>query len=348
MSLAEMLPTVEEWPPRVDPRDIAPLNALHRRRGAAAFELAGRAAEFSLLPQEDPPVVDGPAFRVSFGGAIVDLRVPSDLLAALLRPLGVAAPLERLDGEAAALLVEFAIADDVERLERALGREALIVARNDATFLLRGVETAARLELDGAAYDLRLWLDREAMTRLGAALDRLAGAAPPFEITQTARVCMGWRALPVGDLKGLGLGDVVILESGKGMSGPVAVVGDRLAARLSVEQGRLVAASRFAPIQGTKWEWTMESTLAAPPRQLEALDEADLDQLPVKLVFELGRTDMQLGEVRCVAAGTVIPLSRALDEAVDIVANGRRIGRGSIVRIGDAVGVRVERLTTDG
>lgn len=347
MSLAETLPTVEEWPPRIHLLDIPALNALHSRRGSAAFKLAGRPAKLSILPNEDPPLVDGPAFRVSFGGAQIDARGPAALVQLLLRPLGASAPIERLDPEAAALLLEFAIAEDVERLERALEAEVAIVARNDATFLLRGLETAAQLEIDGRTYELRLWIDRDAMTGLGRALDRLAAPAEPLEIVHTVRVCMGWRALSVAALRDLGLGDVVILESGKGMSGPVAVVGDRLAARLSVDGGRLIAASRFAPLRRTNWEWTMEGTSEAPPR-LEGLDEAEIDQLPVKLVFELGRTEMPLGEVRRIAAGSVIPLSRALDEAVDIVANGRRIGRGSIVRIGDAVGVRVERLTADG
>ena len=60
--------------------------------------------------------------------------------------------------------------------------------------------------------------------------------------------------------------------------------------------------------------------------------------------FEVGRLELSLGEIRRLAPGAVLPLMRPLDEALDIVANGRRIGSGTIVRIGDAVGVRVTRL----
>jgi type III secretion protein Q len=347
MSLAEALPTVEEWPPRIAPEDVAAINALHRRRGAAEFMLAGRRARFALRPNEEPPLVDGPAFRVTFGGVQAVVRAPRELVGELLRPLGPNIRIDELDPAAAALLLEFAIVEDIARLEGALGHEVSVLERQDATFILRAHEAAARLELDGRAHELRLWLERDAMARLGSALDRLSKTADPVDLAQTVRICMGWRELPVAALRDLARGDVVILESGRGMSGPVATVGDRLAARLTADGGRLVAASRFAPLGGTNWEWTMDSTTEAPKR-LENLDEGEIDQLPVKLVFELGRAEMSLGEVKRVAQGSVIPLSRSLDEAVDIVANGRRIGQGSIVRIGDAIGVRVERLAANG
>ena len=39
-----------------------------------------------------------------------------------------------------------------------------------------------------------------------------------------------------------------------------------------------------------------------------------------------------------------LPLSADAADAVDLVANGTRIGRGEIVEIGERVGVRVTRL----
>ena len=51
--------------------------------------------------------------------------------------------------------------------------------------------------------------------------------------------------------------------------------------------------------------------------------------------------------VQGLAPGAVIPLGRDPGEAVDIVANGRRVGRGEIVRIEGELGVRVVRLFGD-
>lgn len=78
--------------------------------------------------------------------------------------------------------------------------------------------------------------------------------------------------------------------------------------------------------------------------QPSAQDASDLDDLPVRLVFEVGRLELSLGEIRRLAPGTVLPLARPIEGALDIVANGRRIGRGTIVKIGDSIGVRVMRL----
>jgi type III secretion protein Q len=78
-----------------------------------------------------------------------------------------------------------------------------------------------------------------------------------------------------------------------------------------------------------------------------APEASDLDDLPVRLVFEVGRLELLLSEIRRLAPGALLPLARPLDDAVDIVANGRRIGRGTMVSIGDSVGVRVTRLLSN-
>jgi len=77
------------------------------------------------------------------------------------------------------------------------------------------------------------------------------------------------------------------------------------------------------------------------------LDDSELDSLPLRVVFEMGRLEMSLSEVRQLAPGMTLPLARPLDDVVDIVVNGRRIGRGSLVRVGDGLGVRVSRLHHD-
>lgn len=338
---------VEDWPPRVPAADLKGLNALHRRRGPIAFRFRGRPAGLMLAPEAEALASDAPTFRVTLGGAPALLRLPAELLAEVVRPLGLSAPLDAVEPEAAALLVEFALADDFERVMEAAG--CAVETRIDRTVapgLLHQVSLA--LDLDGRRFPITLWFDRDGLARLGGLLDRAAGppGAIPADLPTPVRVCMGQRAISVAELRDIGRGDVVLMEPGREMTGPIAVVADRLATRLAVSTGRMVAAARLTALRGSAWEWCMEGD--NPDSSAKAgLRDADLDQLPVKLIFELGRVDMPLGDVRRLDAGSVVPLARALDEAVDIVANGRRIGRGSIVRIGDAVGVRVERLAAD-
>ncbi|MGI9490616.1 MAG: type III secretion system cytoplasmic ring protein SctQ [Geminicoccaceae bacterium] len=82
----------------------------------------------------------------------------------------------------------------------------------------------------------------------------------------------------------------------------------------------------------------IDASPAAPPT------DAAFDDLPIKLVFELGRLDMPLGQLQEIGRGHVFQLERPLGEAVEIHAGGRRIGQGEVVRIDDQIGVRVIRL----
>ena len=74
----------------------------------------------------------------------------------------------------------------------------------------------------------------------------------------------------------------------------------------------------------------------------------DLGDLEVQLTFELGRQTVELEQLRAIMPGYVFPIERSPDDPVDIVANGRRIGRGEIVRVGDGLGVRLIRLFDHG
>ena len=70
----------------------------------------------------------------------------------------------------------------------------------------------------------------------------------------------------------------------------------------------------------------------------------DLDSMPVTLVFELGRTQLALGELRTLAAGYSFDLGKDLRAPVDILANGQKIGSGELMQIDERIGVRVNRL----
>ena len=77
-------------------------------------------------------------------------------------------------------------------------------------------------------------------------------------------------------------------------------------------------------------------------------DDMDLASAKVRVVFELGRNELSVEEVSRLAPGMVISLARPLEEALDIVINGKRVGVGTLVQIGDSIGVRVVRLNQDG
>jgi len=92
-------------------------------------------------------------------------------------------------------------------------------------------------------------------------------------------------------------------------------------------------------VSGSFLEWSMGN-----PTEFS---DPDLDDLPVRLVFEVGRVELSLGELQRLAPGALVPLGRPLEEPLDIMANGRRLGRGTLVQIGDSLGVRIVSLASN-
>lgn len=64
-------------------------------------------------------------------------------------------------------------------------------------------------------------------------------------------------------------------------------------------------------------------------------------KLPLAFEPELGQCTLTVGEIVALAPGSVIKLSRALGEKIDIGVAGVRFGSGELVRVGGALSVRL-------
>ncbi|RMS56939.1 Type III secretion component, partial [Pseudomonas syringae pv. aceris] len=69
--------------------------------------------------------------------------------------------------------------------------------------------------------------------------------------------------------------------------------------------------------------------------------DASLDDLPLTLICQLGSMELTLAQLREMAPGSVLPFTSQAHDEVDLMVNGRRIGRGELVTIGDGLGVRL-------
>ncbi len=75
------------------------------------------------------------------------------------------------------------------------------------------------------------------------------------------------------------------------------------------------------------------------PKDLDFLVDVDLE-----ISVELGRAEMSLREVLALAPGVVIELDKLAGEPVDILINGKLVGRGEVVVIEEMFGVRVTEI----
>jgi len=64
----------------------------------------------------------------------------------------------------------------------------------------------------------------------------------------------------------------------------------------------------------------------------------------ISVSVEVGRVQMPVRQVMELGPGAVIELQRSASEPVEIHANGKCIGRGEIVVVGEQFGVRVTEL----
>ncbi|CEP68909.1 Surface presentation of antigen (SpoA) [Moorella glycerini] len=89
--------------------------------------------------------------------------------------------------------------------------------------------------------------------------------------------------------------------------------------------------ARFAPLQ------------PAPVARVKASFDR-IDDVPLRLVTELGRTRLKVKEILELKEGSLIILNKLAGEAVEVRVNGILLATGEVVVINDAFGVRINNL----
>ena len=113
-----------------------------------------------------------------------------------------------------------------------------------------------------------------------------------------------------------------------------------LAAALSGDAGRSrFAASQLGGVQPYEFEQFGLPSDSGSRLELQALREVELD-----LRIELGRTQLLIEEVLKLREGSVVPLDKLAGDPVDIIVNGRLIGRGEVLVLNDNFCVRVAEI----
>lgn len=66
--------------------------------------------------------------------------------------------------------------------------------------------------------------------------------------------------------------------------------------------------------------------------------------IPLQLSAELGRRRMPISEVLRLGPGSIVELSKAAGEALDIYVNDRLVAKGEAVMVGERYGVRITEV----
>src|SRR5579884_2818849 len=84
----------------------------------------------------------------------------------------------------------------------------------------------------------------------------------------------------------------------------------------------------------------------APGGASGAAELSRLQNVPVELAVEIGRTQMTIGQTLQLRPGSVVSLNRLAGEPVDLLVNGKPIARGEVVVIDEEFGLRVTDIVS--
>jgi flagellar motor switch protein FliN/FliY len=96
-----------------------------------------------------------------------------------------------------------------------------------------------------------------------------------------------------------------------------------------------------APSSPNVQKATFDNLEASEPSEPSIRDVGMIMDLPVKVMVELGRTKMSIGELLALHKGSVIELNVHAGDPLDLVVNGCLIAQGEVVIVNDRYGIRL-------
>jgi type III secretion protein Q len=324
------------------------LIATRLKRGR--FDLGGGTWRFSLAPVSGQPVWPHDPFVVvmEWGGGRLHLVAGRATLALLYAHQFPQAPLDVLPEDLALAGFRLAWRDLMARLEQLGGRRVRLVHTGRAK-----IGT-----IDGAPFRFALSLDSEsagdgvegliAADAPGLALLALLARRRPPEVGAidpdlpvTLRMELGDVTLPMAALRSLGRQDVLRPDNIIDPQTPTLWL---RADSCHAARGRLQGQSLVIESILENNPPMSKPKTSGPAEDLPAL--ANLDELEVRVSFDLGEMTLRMGELAALQPGQVLTLDVSPPRLVSIRANGRLVGRGELVRVGEEVGVRVLEMAS--
>lgn len=340
-------PASGEWQPlrlaTLAPEHCEALNAAYRQLGGRKVPLARNVRASIHWRQSEPAIADPWTLTIGINDGRAELILPEKLLGYILAAADPGLRFAALAEKLQPLVVEYALRDALEALEAAWDSRLAVLAVSPgrpAATPPGMVSLPCLTELRGAD---PLWcavrLEAERLPRLAGHFRSIAEAAPRIDMPLPLRLRWASVELTRAELRSLAPGDIVLVDASCPQPGlALAVIGEHLVA--PVELSRMGYRFGSQPQRGSasSFGWGLDR----PP--LGPAEDAAPGALPMRIFFEYGRMEIDRSAAAELRGGTLLPLVRPLEEGLDIVAGGVRIGRGEPVTIGTAVGVRVTRI----
>lgn len=336
--------------PRVERRALEERNAGCRSLAPLSFTIASGPVRLARTGPSDGPEWGGSWLRIIFecSGRGGEVWLPEDVAAASLGAVFPDADLRDLDGADRAILIEIAERALLDAVSRALRAETTLIDAAPETLPERTPDFAFRLAYeDGTRYPVRVYchpVERERIERQ-LALQPLSRTPFPGLTVPLAFRC-GHTSLSLDEFARLEPGcGITFDDTTLGFQKLMAVVAERFVQTCAWQTIKpSLEGALLKPADPLTKLYTIDGFAMDDPQGRDGHASASVAEVPVNLLFELGRTEVLLSDLETMQAGYVFDLAKPLSQSVDILANGRRIGTGELVRVGESIGVRLVRL----
>ena len=250
-------------------------------------------------------------------------------------------PLEGADPQDAALLLEEGMADWLDAGEAAAGlgvRFTALGSNEEAAGWLRRALLVQGKAPRGNLVRQRvpLALSPGAATALASRLVVASTPEPPESLLLRVSLEREARRLTAEEIRSLRPGDAVTLGPDAGAR--LVVEGTLAASATPLPQGvRLDGPLRPIAKEDTPMQDAPETGEGGP-------DAATVDSIELRVAFRAGERLMTVAELKALAPGAIVDLAAPPDAEVEIVVNGRVIGRGELIEVAGRRAVQVRSL----
>ncbi len=283
------------------------------------------------------------------------LWLPDDIVTAMLRGAYPMLDDTALSSADRALLVDAQENDLIDAFSHAIRAEIAVVAAERGLrieirpdFVFEAGATGGAEGQAGARFPVALTchvIEREHL--VSAMVAGPIGRKPFSGLTTSIAFRCGWTRLTLAEFATIEPGCGISLDDTTlSFQKIVAITAERFAQTCNWKTIKpALEGPLLRPMDATTLPYSTDTRVSEQPQKPEeAAPTGSIDEIPVRLIFELGRLELPLAELESLNAGYVFDLGKPLSQSVDIIANGSRVGTGELVRLGESIGVRVSKL----
>lgn len=338
--------------PRFSSAEIACLNRLARRGGVHTVRFMESAWSLRLdaciADSSRPTLIQPYHLTIDFGGCRVVLAVETAVLGEVLRTVDPGADPLDLPEPLLLALSEVAAETLIQDLQTPSGKAVRFIAAGmDCPADAGPYRIAISLHRGNTGIEGVLMLDARGLAALADLVEHLPEshdvAAEWDALPLPLPLEIGWVDLPAVDFAGLAKRDIILMdETTLRDDGRLIVRVHPTAAIRARLDGSILCIEGIA-------RTTMNDDSTTPSAETQAVEGTEplldsLDQVEVRLTFDIGQQMLTLAELRKLCPGTCFDLGRDPRRAVNIRANGRLVGTGELLQIDDHIGVRISSL----